>query len=185
MLLARRFVTCVALLAFAPGCSGGSGGLGVPEKKTVLYPVLNEQGFVTYSTKDPYDPSVEAHRRIALSEQEQRVDLDRVRQQNMRDEYLRRQERQGQFRAEQSDFQAYLDTRRAQESERREVARNQSMQDERMRPTRQYDEPQQFERNSQALDRALRALQQQQERDYQQRQQELLRRSNQGLGGYR
>jgi hypothetical protein len=51
MLPACRSATRIALLAFAPGCSGSQ----APEP--VLYPVLSERGHLTYRTNDPRAPS--------------------------------------------------------------------------------------------------------------------------------
>src|SRR5262245_54391613 len=118
MLPPRFLVTCAALLAFASGCSGGRGG---PETKLVLYPVVGKGGIITYSTKDPYDPTREEQRRAALWDQQWRDELNQVREENMRAESMRRQARAEQFRQEQRTLWAYQDARR--ENERADLRR--------------------------------------------------------------
>jgi hypothetical protein len=115
MLLPRRSVACLALLASVSGCSGSS------EPKVTLYPVVDERGLITYMTEDPYDAAVEKDRRNAELRHEwsqQQAALSRGRQQNveaMQAEALSRQARQEQFRQEQRDTQAYQDMRRQNE----------------------------------------------------------------------
>ena len=191
MFSTRRSVICVALLAFASGCSEGLGPLGGHEPEPVLYPVLSERGHLTYSMKDPPCLPVregEIGARCWLHGRPRR-ELLRVRRPNMEAEAMRRQERQEQFRQEQRAFQADQDMRREIERVEREQRRRQEFErqererEERTNRWRQDDamrrqrESQSFNDGFRELLRTQEQIRRQQELDDQRRRQELPRQS--------
>lgn len=125
MFSTRRSVICVALLAFASGCSEGLGGFGGRETEPELYPVLTERGSITYRMIDPQDAPGPEDRPKAPSPQQGRAERLRVRQDNMEAEGASRRARQDPFARERRNFQADQDLQR--EIERAEHRQQQQL----------------------------------------------------------
>lgn len=148
MLSPRRSMSCVAMLAFSSGSSG------CHEKEPVLYPVLNERGLITYTTKDPYKPAFKEDRQAALLPHWHQREQFQVGQPSTQAGGMSGQERREQFGQEQRDIQADEDMRREdlreaqrqrqqqidEERREREELREQKRQEDAMRALQRVQE---------------------------------------------
>jgi hypothetical protein len=158
-------LTWVALFAISPGCSGRS------ENGPKLTPVLDQRGFITYRYESSEPPAVASTTRPSVlpSLEQQLYALNQQRQNDGQAYHESRRELEDQRRREQQDQQAYHDAwlrnQREQLSLQREERRlYQQRQSQAFHQQRERAQAEALERDRarQELDAALQNLQQQQ-----------------------